>query len=287
MTRYKLILEYNGTDTVGWQVQDSGISVQGLLQDAIFKFCQQNVEVVGAGRTDAGVHALGAICHFDIEEEKEEEKEKRQDTVVKAINFYLREMDAPVVVLSAQQVSDEFHARYGAVRRNYKYIILNRGASAVLDKDRVWWIPRPLDIDAMRRAAAKFIGEHDWTSFRCSECQAKSPIKTLDKIEIFCNPHPSVPASGAVTPAPQNHPPQSAIASGPGGGRKNLAEYGVIEFSARSFMHNQVRNIVGTLVEIGLGKPLDIDEIFAAKNRAAAGPTAPACGLYFVSAIYD
>jgi tRNA pseudouridine38-40 synthase len=146
---------------------------------------------------------------------------------------------------------DDFHARFSCTGRNYRYIILNRSAKPALDKNRVWWIPQKLDINAMKSAAEKLTGNHDFTSFRASECQAKSPIKTLDSIKVIMD-----------------------------------GEFIVIDFSARSFLHHQVRNMVGTLVEIGFGKSLNIDEIFAAKNRSAAGPTAPAAGLYFVSANY-
>jgi tRNA pseudouridine38-40 synthase len=157
----------------------------------------------------------------------------------------------PVSVLDCEIVPDEFNARFDCVVRHYKYIVLNRSASPVLNKNRVYWVPRKLDVDAMRAAAQKLLGNHDFTSFRASECQAKSPVKTLDKIEISQN-----------------------------------GDEIIFEFSARSFLHHMVRNIVGTLVEIGLGKPYDIDEILSAKNRSAAGPTAPADGLYFIRADY-
>ncbi len=244
--RYKLTLEYDGTDLIGWQENTQGPSVQSLLTDAIFSFCGERVDVVAAGRTDAGVHARAMVCHFDISDKRQ----VTSDKVAKAINFYL--VNKPVCVLSCEQVADDFHARFSCTGRNYEYIILNRGAPAVLDKNRVWWMPRPLDARAMRAAAAKLIGNHDFTSFRASECQAKSPIKTIDKILVTCH--------------------MSHI---------------TIEISAKSFLHHMVRNIVGTLVEIGLGKDLDIEKILDAKDRSAAGPTAPASGLYFVSATYD
>lgn len=244
MARYKLTLEYDGTDLIGWQENAQGPSVQSLLSDAIFSFCGERVDVVAAGRTDAGVHARGMVCHFDLD------KDSNAETVMRAINFYLN--NKPVCVLSCEQVADDFHARFSCTGRNYEYIILNRGANAVLEKNRVWWMPRPLDIDAMRAAAAKLIGNHDFTSFRASECQAKSPLKTIDKISVQC---------------------QGSVIS--------------IKVSARSFLHHMVRNIVGTLVEIGLGRDMDIEKVLAARDRSAAGPTAPAAGLYFVSAIYD
>lgn len=243
MTRYKITVEYDGTDLIGWQENRQGPSVQSLLRDAIEKFCGARPDVVAAGRTDAGVHAIAMVAHFDLD------TEKNPETVMRAMNFYL--VNSPVSVLSCEKVDDEFNARFSCLRRNYRYVVLNRGAHPVLEKNRVWWVPRKLNITAMRRAAERLIGHHDFTSFRASECQAKSPIKTLDSCTI-----------------------------------RRSGDYVIFEFSARSFLHHQVRNMVGTLVEIGLGKPYDIDEIFAAKNRSAAGPTAPAAGLFFVSANY-
>lgn len=243
MTRYKITVEYDGTDLIGWQENRQGPSVQSILRDAVEKFCGARPDIVAAGRTDAGVHAIAMVAHFDLGEQKNPE------TVMRAMNFYLS--DSPVSVLSCDIVPDDFHARFSCARRNYRYVVLNRGARPVLEKNRVWWVPRKLNVSAMRCAAEKLVGHHDFTSFRASECQAKSPIKTLDSCTI-----------------------------------KRSGEYIIFEFSARSFLHHQVRNMVGTLVEIGLGKPYDIDEIFAAKNRSAAGPTAPASGLFFVSADY-
>ena len=243
MTRYKVILEYDGTDLIGWQENRQGPSVQSIIKDAIYGFCGARPDVVGAGRTDAGVHAVAMTAHFDIDGEFD------ANTVMRALNFYLN--NKPVSVLNCEIVSDEFNARFDCVARHYKYIVLNRSASPVLNKNRVYWVPRKLDVDAMRVAAQKLLGNHDFTSFRASECQAKSPVKTLDKIEISQN-----------------------------------GDEIIFEFSARSFLHHMVRNIVGTLVEIGLGKPYDIDEILSAKNRSAAGPTAPADGLYFIRADY-
>ena len=243
MTRYKVFLEYDGTDLIGWQENRQGPSVQSIMKDALESFCGVRPDVVGAGRTDAGVHAIAMTAHFDID------ADHGADTVMRALNFYL--VGKPVSVLGCEVVSDEFHARFNCIARHYKYVVLNRGASPVLQQNRVYWVPRKLDVDAMRTAANKLIGNHDFTSFRASECQAKSPIKTLDKIEIIQN-----------------------------------GDEIIFEFSARSFLHHMVRNIVGTLIEIGLGKPYDIDEILAAKNRASAGPTAPASGLYCIRADY-
>ena len=243
MTRYKITLEYDGTDLIGWQQNHQGPSVQSLLLDAIEKFCGARPDIVAAGRTDAGVHAVAMTAHFDLD------VARPADTVMRAINFYLT--DTPVVVLDCEIVSDDFNARFSCTARHYKYIVLNRSSAPTLDKNRVWWVPRKLNVTAMRRAAKKLVGHHDFTSFRATQCQAKSPIKTLDECKIT-----------------------------------QRGDLIVFEFSARSFLHHMVRNMVGTLVEIGLGKPYDIDEIFNAHNSSAAGPTAPAAGLYFIRADY-
>ena len=244
MTRFKINLEYDGTDLIGWQENIQGPSVQSLLQDAIFQFCGERVIVFSAGRTDAGVHAVNMVAHFDLE------KNQEVDTVMRAMNFYLTEK--PVSVLNCERVSDDFHSRFSCIARHYKYVVINRNAPIVLNKNRAWWVPQKLDIDAMKNAAQKLVGKHDFTSFRAAQCQAKSPIKTLDRVSITQN-----------------------------------GDEIIFEFSARSFLHHQVRNMVGTLVEIGMGKPYDIDEIIAAKNRSAAGINAPACGLYFMGAEYS
>ena len=243
MPRYKIELEYDGTNLIGWQENLDGPSVQSIMMDAIEKFCGVRPTVFGAGRTDSGVHAVRMTAHFDLP------KEYDNDTVMRALNFYL--VNKPVSVLSAEMVADDFSARFSCTARHYKYVVLNRSAAPVLDKNRVWWVPQKLDVDAMRDAAKKLIGKHDFTSFRATQCQAKSPIKTLDKLDVTVD-----------------------------------GDKIIFELSARSFLHHMVRNIVGTLVEIGLGKPYDIDEILNAKNRSAAGPTAPASGLYFIRADY-
>ena len=176
MTRYKITVEYDGTDLIGWQENRQGPSVQSILRDAVEKFCGARPDIVAAGRTDAGVHAIAMVAHFDLGEQKNPE------TVMRAMNFYLS--DSPVSVLSCDIVPDDFHARFSCVRRNYRYVVLNRGARPVLEKNRVWWVPRKLNMSAMRCAAEKLVGHHDFTSFRASECQAKSPIKTLDSCTI-------------------------------------------------------------------------------------------------------
>ena len=243
MTRYKVILEYDGTDLIGWQENAQGPSVQSLLKDAIERFCGARPDIVGAGRTDAGVHAVGMVAHFDLENSPD------ANTVMRAVNFYLN--NAPVSVLGCEIVSDDFNARFSCIARHYKYVVLNRSAKPVLNKNRVWWVPRKLDIAKMQIAGQQLIGKHDFTSFRASQCQAKSPIKTLDSCRIEQN-----------------------------------GDNVIFEFSARSFLHHQVRNMVGTLVEIGLGTEYDINAVLDARDRSAAGATAPASGLYFIRADY-
>ncbi len=243
MTRYRIDVEYDGTDLIGWQINRQGPSVQSLLQDAIYRFCGENVTVFSAGRTDAGVHAIAMPAHFDLD------KDWDAETVMRAINFYL--VNEPVSVLRCEKVDDDFHARFSCKKRVYKYVVVNRSAPVVLNKNRVWWVPQKLDIDLMRAQSQKLVGKHDFTSFRAAQCQAKSPIKTLDSCTITQN-----------------------------------GDEIVLEFAARSFLHHQVRNMVGTLIDIASGKPYDIDEIFAKQERGAAGVNAPACGLYFVKGLY-
>lgn len=245
MTRYRLTIEYDGTPFVGWQRQATGMSVQQALEEAVTAFCGEVTLVQGAGRTDAGVHAAGQVAHVDIARPTDAE------TVCAALNFHLR--PAPIVVLAAAAVDASFHARFSAVGRLYRYRILNRRATPALDRDRVWWVPRPLDAAAMHDAAQALVGTHDFTSYRAAHCQANSPVKTLHRLEVARD-----------------------------------GEAIRIEAAAPSFLHHQVRNIVGTLKLVGEGKWRvgDVAAALAARDRAAAGPTAPACGLYLVEVRY-
>jgi tRNA pseudouridine38-40 synthase len=245
VTRYKITVEYDGGDFVGWQRQANGPSVQAALEQAIHRFCGETVLVEGAGRTDAGVHALAQAAHFDLQ------KETTADTVMKALNFHLK--PAPVAVLTAEEVPDDFHARFSAIRRAYLYRIVNRRAPLALERGRAWFVPQPLDAAAMHAAAQMLVGHHDFTSFRASECQAKSPVKTLDVL--------SVARDG------------------------DLIE---VRAEARSFLHHQVRNFVGSLKLVGEGKwsAGDLKAALEACDRAAAGPTAPAAGLYLTEVGY-
>lgn len=246
MTRFKLTLEYDGGPFVGWQRQKNGPSVQQAVEQAVLGFAGETVTVHAGGRTDAGVHARGQVAHVDLA------RPTTPAEVRDALNYHLRPL--PVVVLAAEEVGADFHARFSATGRAYLYRILVRRAPPALDRGRAWWVPVALDVDAMARAARLLVGRHDFTSFRASQCQAASPVKTLDVLE----------------PRPVD------------GGIEVIA-------AARSFLHHQVRNMVGSLRLVGEGKwgPGDMAAALAARDRARAGPTAPAEGLYLTAVRYD
>ena len=246
MPRYRLTLEYDGGALVGWQRQENGASVQGALEDAIEKLSAERVTVHGAGRTDAGVHALGQVAHFDLE------KVFALDRVRDALNHYLR--PAAIVVLEATLATADFHARFSATKRHYLYRILVRRAPPALELGRVWHVVHELDGDAMDMAAQELVGQHDFTTFRSTECQAKSPVKTLDRLTV-----------------------------------SRAADEIHIEAAARSFLHNQVRSMVGSLKLVGEGKwrPRDLADALAAKDRSRCGPVAPPDGLYLVKVDYN
>jgi tRNA pseudouridine38-40 synthase len=245
MPRYKLTIEYDGRPFVGWQIQDNGPSVQGVLAQALEAFCGEKVSVQGAGRTDAGVHALGQVGHVDLARDWDE------DTVRDALNAHLR--PHPVAILKAEQVDDSFDARFSAVRRHYLYRMVNRRADLALERGRAWRIAQPLDLAAMQAAAERLVGRHDFTTFRNVECQAKSAVKTLDQLEV----HRA------------------------GDDLKVVA-------SARSFLHSQVRSMVGALALVGEGKWTadDVSTALAKRDRAACAPVAPPDGLYLVKVDY-
>jgi tRNA pseudouridine38-40 synthase len=245
MPRYRVVLEYDGSPFCGWQRQENGPSVQAAVEEAIFKLSAERVTVTGAGRTDAGVHAFAQVAHFDLEKEFAPEK------VRDALNYHLR--PAPVAILDAAIAAPDFHARFSATARHYLYRILCRRSPPALERGRVWHIMRELDAAAMDAAAQFLIGQHDFTTFRSSECQAKSPIKTLDALEV-----------------------------------RRVGEEIHIEARARSFLHNQVRSMVGSLKLVGEGKwhPRDVKAALEAKDRAACGPVAPSEGLYLVRVDY-
>ncbi|MDQ8698972.1 tRNA pseudouridine(38-40) synthase TruA [Hyphomicrobium sp. LHD-15] len=245
MPRYRLFIEYDGTPFVGWQIQSEGISVQGALETAISKLTGSKAGIRGAGRTDAGVHARGQVAHFVIE------KDWPADKIRDGMNFYLKPL--PVIVLACDRVPDDFDARFSATARHYEYRILPRRAPPALERHRVWWIPRTIDAKAMREAAAVLVGRHDFTTFRAAQCQAKSPIRTLDRLDVT------------------SHGDEIRI-----------------QASARSFLHNQVRSMVGSLKLVGDGKWTrdDLRRALEARDRTACGPVAPASGLYLMSVDY-
>ena len=245
MQRWKLTVEYDGRPFVGWQRQDNGPSVQQSLEEAVLRLSGETVRVHGSGRTDAGVHALGQVCHFDLE--KMFTGLKLRD----ALNFHLK--PAPIAVVTVEPAAEDFHARLTSVGRSYVYRIVNRRAPLALDSGRAWHVTRPLDAEAMHAAAQVLVGAHDFTSFRASLCQAKSPLKTLDRLDV-----------------------------------ERVGDDVRVHAAARSFLHHQVRNMVGTLELVGAGKwtAADMQRALDARDRGKAGPTAPPDGLYFVSARY-
>jgi tRNA pseudouridine38-40 synthase len=245
MPRYKLLIEYDGAPFAGWQMQDSVPSVQGVLTEAIAAFSGAPVTVKGAGRTDAGVHALGQVAHVDLA------KEWDSDTVRDAINAHLR--PHPVAVLAVETVPETFDARFSAKSRHYRYRILNRRADLAVDRGRAWRVPRPLDHAAMHAAAQRLVGRHDFTTFRDSQCQANSPVKTLDRLDVTRD-----------------------------------GDEVSVSASARSFLHTQVRSMVGALVAVGDGRwsADDLAAALQARDRTTCAPLAPPEGLYLVRVEY-
>jgi len=245
MPRYKLTLEYDGTPFVGWQIQENGPSVQGRLAEAIKAFSGEESMPRGAGRTDAGVHALAQVAHLDLAKDWEPWK------VREALNAQVR--PDPISVLACERAADDFDARFSAKARHYLYRIVNRRSPLALDRDRAWQVPHDLDAAAMHEAAQILVGHHDFTTFRSSECQASSPVKTLDRLAVA----------------------QAGDEIG-------------IEAAARSFLHNQVRSMVGSLKLVGEGKwkAHDLKAALDARTRGACGPVAPPSGLYLARVDY-
>jgi tRNA pseudouridine38-40 synthase len=246
MTRFALQLEYDGTGYVGWQRQAVGQSLQKILEEAAGKLSDHPVASVTAGRTDAGVHATGQVVHIDLM------REIAPDALARALNYHMK--PHLLVVRQAAIVEPKFSARFSAIGRHYRYVILNRMARPAVNVNAVWQVSAALDVDAMHEAAQQIVGTNDFTSFRASSCQAKSPIRTLDVLTV-------------------------------------TRDGEVIEIiaHARSFLHHQVRNMTGTLKLVGEGKlrPGDMTGILAAKHRAAAGPTAPPQGLTLTKVVYE
>lgn len=245
MPRYKLTIEYDGTHYCGWQRTRESLSIQQSIEEALLKFCGETVEVYCAGRTDAGVHALAQAAHIDLQ------KTQNPFNIMQGINFHL--LPQPIVITHAEEVPESFHARFSATRRYYTYRIINRKARLGIDINRAWHVPYALDAAAMQHAADSLLGTHDFTSFRDSECQAKSPVKTLAHLAV------------------ERHGEEIRIHT-----------------HSRSFLHHQVRIMAGTLMLAGKGdwQPEKMKEILAEKDRRAAGPTAPAEGLFLTKVDY-
>ena len=245
MPRYRLTIEYDGAPFAGWQIQAERLTVQGALTEAVRALTGEAVLVQGAGRTDAGVHALAQVAHLDLA------KDWEPDTVRDALNAHLR--PHPVAVLAAELVPESFNARTSARKRHYRYDIVNRRADLALERGRAWRVPRPLDAEAMHRAAQQLIGRHDFTTFRAAECQARSPLKTLDRLDVA---------------------------------RDNDRIH--VFAAARSFLHTQVRSMVGSLVMVGEGRwsADDLARALAAHDRTACGQVAPPDGLYLMKVDY-
>ena len=245
MPRYKLTIEYDGSPFAGWQIQANGPSVQGRLEAALAALDPSGPSARGAGRTDAGVHALGQVAHTDLSKEWDPLRLRE------ALNAHLR--PDPVSILEAEPVAPDFDARFSATARQYLYRILNRRAPPALDRAKVWHVARPLDAEAMHAAAQSILGRHDFTTFRSAHCQAASPVKTLDRLDV-----------------------------------RRAGEEIHIEARARSFLHNQVRSMVGSLKEVGEGRwPVSrMKKALDARDRAACGMVAPPDGLYLVAVSY-
>jgi tRNA pseudouridine38-40 synthase len=247
MPRYRLDIEYDGGPYSGWQRQSGQHSVQAAIEQAIHAFSGEAVTIRGAGRTDAGVHARGQVAHFDLA------REWAGDRVMAAINAHLLSAGETVAVLSAAKADADFDARFSATARHYLYRILNRRAPPALERGQVWHVARALDAGAMHEAAQRLVGNHDFTTFRSVQCQSRSPVKTLDRLDVTRD--------------------------------GDMVE---IRASARSFLHNQVRSMVGTLKRVGEGA-WTVDDVAAAleaADRSACGPVAPPDGLFLMKVDY-
>jgi len=248
MPRYRMVVEYDGTTYVGWQRQENGHSVQSALEGGILSLTGETVTIRGAGRTDSGVHALGQVIHADLSREWKEYKLRN------ALNAHLALANEQVSVLDVRAVGPEFDARFSALRRHYLYRIVNRPARLAIEANRAWWVPKHLDHEAMHAAAQRLIGKHDFSTFRSAHCQANSPVRTLDRLDVTR--------------------------------QGNVIE---IRATAQSFLHNQIRSFAGTLKLAGEGKmtPDDVQTALEARDRKYCGPVAPPEGLYFMQVDYD
>ncbi|OPB30436.1 tRNA pseudouridine(38-40) synthase TruA [Bartonella sp. WD12.1] len=247
MVRFKLTLEYDGSNYAGWQRQAGLRTIQGAIEQAIFNFSGQKLTIVTAGRTDAGVHAIEQVAHVDFT------KNWHANTVHNALNAHLQQQGENIAVLNVQNVPDSFHARFCATKRYYLFKILNRRSPPALNIKRVWWLPKHLNADAMHEAAQKLVGQHDFTTFRSAHCQAKSPIRTLERLDVY---------------------------------RKGEEIF--LYAQARSFLHHQIRSFAGSLVKVGTGQwtAQDLEAALNAKDRARCGMVAPPSGLYLMKIDY-
>jgi tRNA pseudouridine38-40 synthase len=247
MPRYRLTVEYDGSDYVGWQRQENGPSVQGAIEKAVLSLTGETVSIRGAGRTDSGVHAMGQVAHLDLT------REWASHTLRNALNAHLTLAGERVSILDAAEVPPEFDARFSALRRHYLYRIISRRSPLALEAKRAWWVPKTLDHEAMHAAAQRLVGHHDFTTFRSAHCQATSPLRTIDRLDVT--------RSG------------------------ELIE---IRATAQSFLHNQIRSFAGSLKLVGEGKwtPDDLQAALEARSRKACGPVAPPDGLFFMQVDY-
>ena len=245
MPRYRLLVEYDGRPYRGYQAQGELPSVQASIERAVKAFCGEELRLQAAGRTDTGVHATGQVLHIDLE------KDWKPAVVRDALNAHL--VPEPIAILAVDIPGGDWHARFSAKERRYLYRILNRKSPPALDQGRVWHVKKPLDVAAMHEAAQALIGKHDFTTFRDVQCQAKSPVKTLDLASV-----------------------------------RREGEYVLLEFASRSFLHRQVRSMTGSLAEVGAGRwtAVDLKAALEAADRTACGPVAPPDGLYFTGVSY-
>ena len=244
MPKFKIIIEYDGSNYVGWQRQENGPSIQESIENAITNLTGEKTSLFGAGRTDSGVHALGQVAHFNLQ------KNFKSESVRDGLNQFLRPQ--PIAILEAAEVHEDFHARFSAKKRTYEYVITNRRSPLTLDKNKSWGVFKKLDINKMTLESKYFLGKHDFLAFRSIDCQSNTSVKTISNIQIIEK-------------------------------EKNI----IIRVTAKSFLHSQVRIMVGTLVEIGKGKITNsIKKIIEDKKRSQAGVTAPACGLYLIKVEY-
>ena len=247
MPRYRLTVEYDGSDYVGWQRQDNGPSIQGAIEKAVLSLTRETVSIRGAGRTDSGVHARGQVAHLDLT------REWKSYTLQNALNAHLALAGERVSILDVAEAPGDFDARFSAIRRHYLYRIVSRRSPLALEARRAWWVPKPLDHDAMHEAAQRLVGHHDFTTFRSAHCQATSPLRTLDRLDVT-----------------------------------RVGELIEIRATAQSFLHNQIRSFAGSLKLVGEGKwtPDDLQIALEARDRKACGPVAPPDGLYFMRVDY-